>query len=188
MPQREQDERRWAQWMGAALDGDQDAYRSLLKELAAAAEAYLRSRFGAFAGLDDCVQECLLAVHRARHTYDPTCPFRPWFFTLVKHKAIDAFRADSARRRSIVEGLEGVDAPDPGPDPGQVADASATTSSLLQKLSHDQRTALLLTKFVGLSVRETATKLGVSESVVKIRVHRARARLRSLLEVTDGAY
>ena len=86
------DEQRWAAWMALAHGGDHDAYRQLLGELANAIETYIRVRFGAIDSLEDCVQECLLVIHKARHTYDPVRPFRPWLFTLVRHRTIPRLR------------------------------------------------------------------------------------------------
>ncbi|MGH8595084.1 MAG: sigma factor, partial [Gammaproteobacteria bacterium] len=86
------DERRWSDWMARAQRGDLGDYELLLREIGAAIEIYIRVRFGTIDMLEDCVQECLLAVHAARHTYDPRRLFRPWFFTIVRHKTIDQLR------------------------------------------------------------------------------------------------
>ena len=66
--------------MAQAQRGDEEAYVRLLTELADMIKAYLLSRFGPLEILDDCVQEALIAIHKARHTYDPGRPIRPWVF------------------------------------------------------------------------------------------------------------
>ncbi len=65
------DERRWSEYMAAAHRGDSRLYERLLGELASVIAAYVRSRFGTLFFTEDCVQECLIAIHNARHTYDP---------------------------------------------------------------------------------------------------------------------
>ena len=73
-----EDEARWSSLMASAQSGDGIAYRQLLDELSTLVERYLRSRLGSHEFLEDCVQEVLLAVHQARHTYDQRRAFRPW--------------------------------------------------------------------------------------------------------------
>ena len=66
-----------------------------------------------------------------------------------------------------------------GEEPGVARD----TGKLLARLSHNLRETLVLTKIMGYSTRECADRQGVSESVVKVRVHRALKKLRALREV-----
>ena len=82
--------------MAAAHRGDKRLYERLLRETAIAIDRYIRRRFGALSFVDDCVQECLLAIHNARHTYNPERPFRPWLFALVRNKTIDLLRRSYA--------------------------------------------------------------------------------------------
>ena len=171
---RESDESRWALWMTQAQRGDEAAYVRLLTEIAEVIKAYLLTRFGRVEMLDDCVQESLIAIHQARHTYDGSRPIRPWLFTIVRHKAVDMFRRQRSQRRfdehSEIDGYEH--------DPALLQD----TNRLLGALSADHREAIVLTKFWGFSIRECATQLGVSESVVKVRVHRGIKKIRATLE------
>ena len=66
-----------------------------------------------------------------------------------------------------------------GLDPGDAVDAGR----LLARLSQNLRETLILTKILGYSTRECARHQGVSENVVKVRVHRGLRKLRSLREV-----
>ena len=88
----EKDEQRWPELMAASHSGDKASYAQLLNELTGALTAYLQAQFGQFDLVEDCVQECLIAVHKARHTYDPERPFRPWLFTIARHRTIDVLR------------------------------------------------------------------------------------------------
>ena len=127
--------------------------------------------------VEDCVQECLIAIHDARHTYDPGRPFRPWMFAIVRHKTIDMLRKDSTRNR-----LEG-DAEPTWRDDAAISAMEA--SRLLGVLSDDHRNAVLLTKFWGFTVNESASRLGVSDNVIKVRVHRAISKMRQVLEAEE---
>jgi len=163
--------------MEQAQAGDEPAYIQLLGELADAIKAYLLARFGVHGMVEDCVQECLIAIHDARHTYDPRRPFRPWMFAIVRHKTIDMLRKDSTRSR-----LEGEVDPTSRDD---AAISALEASRLLAVLSDDHRNAVLLTKFWGFSVNESASRLGVSNNVVKVRVHRAISKMRQVLEAEE---
>jgi len=170
---RESDEARWSAWLTLAQGGDQDAYGALLTELSAVIRAYLLAKFGALQNLDDCVQESLLALHQARHTYDAARPFRPWLFAIARNRTIDALR-QSRRQQDLVAG-------DRGEDVTTVESLAAIdTGRLLGSLSKNLRDTLIMTKILGYSTRECAHLQGVSESVVKVRVHRGLRKLRSL--------
>jgi RNA polymerase sigma-70 factor (ECF subfamily) len=166
---READEQRWSNWLTKAQQGDSRAYESLLRELAPVIRAYLISRFGHFSLLDDCVQESLLALHAGRHSYNAKRPFRPWMFAIVRNRTIDLLR------KQHPEG-EATEPPATAPDHSLSIDGSR----LLAKLSEQNRDAVLMTKFLGMSTRECADQLAVSENVVKVRVHRGLSKLRDL--------
>ena len=174
------DEELWRGWMTKALAGDRTAYDALLHALGDVIEAYLRSRFGPLPMLEDCVQECLLAVHQARHTYDPRRPFRPWFFTIVRHKTIDMLRRQVKREDGE---LPGVEEASPAVDPADQLE----TGRALDALKPQFREALLLTKLEGLTVPEAADRCGVSESAMKARVNRALKAVRKYLD-SDSAH
>jgi RNA polymerase sigma-70 factor (ECF subfamily) len=170
------DEQRWSAYMAAAHRGDARAYERLLIELASVIEAFVRSRFGALSFLEDCVQECLLAIHKARHTYNPARPFRPWLFAIVHNKTIDMLRRARVREQSTTELRDlRVEGADHGPE----ADAEAGT--ILLQLNPQLRDALTLTKIYGYSVSEAARRSGVSETAMKSRVSRAIKAVKSSL-------
>ena len=172
------DEARWAAWMVLALAGDQAVYGQLLAELGHAIDTYVRVRFGPIDALEDCVQECLIAVHAARHTYDPRRPFRPWLFTVVRHRTIDLLRQrqtwlamldayghEAARDREpdrLVRRIDGV--------------------RILEQLSPDHREMITLSKYGGYTTAEAAHYLGISEPAAKARLLRALAAIRRLLD------
>ena len=176
------DERRWSDWMAAAHRGDRCAYEQLLGELAAAIEAYLRCRFGTLTFREDCVQECLLAIHHARHTYDPARPFRPWLFAVVRNTTVDLLRRSCARRSLSLESLAVVlPAHSPAPD------VEVEAGDILARLKPQLRSALMLTKVIGYSLNEAAVRSGISETAMKSRVRRALKAAAFLLDSERNA-
>jgi len=169
------DEARWSALMSSAQSGNESDYRLLLSELSAVIIRYLHSRIGEHDFIEDCVQESLIALHKARHTYDPARRFRPWMFAIVKHKAIDMLRHDRGRKDLVETGQTPLDTvAEPLDD-----DASG---QLMGGLAPDDRQAITLTKIIGLSNAEAAGQLSISESAMKVRVHRAIHRLKRLME------
>ncbi len=164
--------------MVRAGNGDRAAYRKLLEEVGDVMHAYLRKNFGDGDFVEDCVQECLLSIHRARKTYDPSRGFGPWMFTITRHKAIDFLRRGGMRASSR-SGLERLAL---AIEAGTSMEDSIQVSQLLSDLEPKYRDALILTKLAGYSLLDAAARAGVSTTAMKTRVHRAIAQVRRRLE------
>jgi RNA polymerase sigma-70 factor (ECF subfamily) len=173
------DETRWALLMASAQAGNEADYRTLLTELSRAIKHYLLSRIGSQHFIEDCVQDTLIAVHQARHTYDPRRRFRPWLFAIVRHKAIDTLRRQRSQQQLAQQQEDMLLQEQPNTDD---LDNKIAQGRLLDHLSPQHREVLTLTKFIGLSNAEAAAKLRISEGAVKVRVHRAIGKLTRLME------
>lgn len=172
-------EMRSATLMRSAQAGDQMAYASLLILLTAATRQFARARLGGVPWLDDVVQETLLAVHRARHTYDPARPFAPWFYAVAANRMIDVIRRE---RRVMTHELAG-EVPEPVVDDtsrGDEVDVEAIHAAVAA-LPPRQREVIEALKFKEQSVREVAGQLHMSESAVKVTAHRGYQSLKRLL-------
>ena len=180
-PKYESDEQRWSKLMVNAQSGNESDYRQLLTELTTVISNFLRGRFGNNHFIEDCVQETLIAIHQARHTYDQHRPFRPWLFAIVRHKAIDTLRKQRSRQK-LTSQYKGEQEILSQATQHSEAENEIIKGRLLESLSVQHRDVLILTKFIGFSVAETAERLGISESLVKVRVHRAIRKLRQLME------
>lgn len=164
--------------MSSAQAGNEPDYRQLLLELSSVISRYLNVRFGGYDFTEDCVQDILIAVHQARHTYDPSKKFRPWLFAIVRHKTIDAIRKqrvrDNHRANQCIE-------EEPCSDESGLH-ATMSGGRLINALSPSHREAITLTKILGYTAAEAASRLNISESAMKVRLHRAISKLRKLLE------
>jgi RNA polymerase sigma-70 factor (ECF subfamily) len=175
---RAEEDARWSQGMCRANAGDAEAYGELLHEIGVVLEKYVRRRFGDTDFVEDCVQECLLAIHRARASYDPSRSFRAWMFTIIRHKVIDTLRRRAARGRYETS----QDGSDEAAAPANGSKAALEAAYALRALQPEYREALLLTKLEGRSVSEAAERVGVSVSAMRSRVHRGIRQVRSVLE------
>ena len=153
------------------LDGDEDAYRRFLQRLAAHLRAWLGRRlFGWPDDVEDLVQECLLAVHNKRHTYQSDQLFVAWVQAIARYKLIDLLRARSGREALHVP-LDD-DLPVFAASDTEASDARSDLIGMLSTLPDKQRRPIECVKIEGLSVAETARRTGLSESAVKVGIHR----------------
>jgi RNA polymerase sigma-70 factor (ECF subfamily) len=155
--------------MLAALNGDARAYRTLLAELSVRLRAYYARRLATAADAEDLVQETLLAIHKRRATYDVNQPFTAWVYAIARYKLIDNFRRSRSRATIPLEDAGALFAD----DEAEAASAKRDVEQLLNTLPKNKRELIRLTRIEGLSTAETAAKLGLSESAVKVGVHRA---------------
>ncbi|MDF2117894.1 sigma-70 family RNA polymerase sigma factor [Roseiarcaceae bacterium H3SJ34-1] len=155
------------------LDGDSAAHRALLSALSGHLRAYYRNKLvragrGAEEA-EDLVQEALMAIHTRRGTYDPAELLTPWVYAIARYKLIDHLR----RSRSSQSNVPIEDALDVMAADDQAAtESSLDLTKLLTRLPEKNRLAIRYVKIDGLSVVEAAARCGISESAVKINVHR----------------
>lgn len=166
------------------LDGDAAAYHKFLKALSAHLRAYFRKRlFQRPDEVEDLVQDTLLAVHNQRHTYRADQPLTAWVHAVARYKLIDLLRARASSESLNVpldDELELFAASDT-----EAREAKKDLDTLLAGLPDRQRLPILHVKLEGLSVVEAARLTGMSESAIKIGVHRGlkalAAKIREIL-------
>jgi RNA polymerase sigma-70 factor (ECF subfamily) len=165
------------------LDGDETAYRQFLVELCAHLRGFLRRRLSAQSGdIEDLVQEVLLAVHIGRQTYRREEPLTAWVHAIARYKLADYFRARSRHdvlNDPLDDAAELFASPDLEP-----AQAKRDLGKLLDKLPERQRLPIVHVKLEGRSVSETARMMGISDSAVKIGVHRGLKALAAKIRGT----
>jgi len=156
--------------MLAGLDGDAAAHRAVLAALSVRLRAYFSRRMGTGAAdVEDVVQDALIAIHTRRTTYDRTQPFAPWVFAIARYKMIDHFRKNRIGRASVpIDDVDDLFTD----DESDAATAPMDLARLLATLPDKQRETIRLTRIDGLSVTEVAARTGLSESDVKVSVHR----------------
>lgn len=164
--------------MVGAQQGDARAYEELLQLLVRDARGFIGRRVGWADWAEDVAQEVLLTVHRARHTYDPARPFGPWFYTIVNSRLIDALRSRKRQgAREVVD--EEMLAQRAAPEEALGGrDMRTALASAVASLPRVQREVVSLLKYEDLSVREVATRLGMTEAAVKTTAHRGYKILR----------
>jgi RNA polymerase sigma-70 factor (ECF subfamily) len=167
--------------MVSALDGDAAAHRALLENLSGRLRGYFKGQLSRIGRgpveAEDLVQEALMAIHTRRHTYDPAQLFTPWVYAIARYKFVDYLRREKASLRDLpIEDTKEMTSSDTS---GQV-ESSLDLERLMAGLAPRVRQAIQAVKLDGLSVSEAAAQSGMSESNVKVTIHRglkAMARL-----------
>lgn len=163
-----------------SLAGDQRAYRLLLQESASMLSDYFRSRIYRQDNRDDLVQETLLSLHRALSTYNPSLPYSNWMYSIAYRRYIDYVRKQSRIDRMEVPG-ETILPLLPNHErenPDEIVDRPAVLKAI-QDLPEKQREIVRLLKIDGLSVKEAASVLDMSETALKVAAHRAYKKIRA---------
>ena len=167
--------------MLATQRGDAAAYRALLAKLVPRLRAYYKRRMmGAGRGAEeaeDLVQETLLAVHLKRDTFDPEALFTPWLHAIARYKLIDHLRSSRMSRLDVPIDDQDLMAA----DDHAAAEGTHDMAKLLDRLPRKTRQAIEAVKLEGKSVAETAVRYGMSESNVKISIHRGLKALASFI-------
>ena len=142
---------------------------------------------------EDLTQETFLRVHRELSSLREESALTSWLYRIATHICYDRFRQASYRRESrslddteqgepnvLEERLEDLDEP----KLDQVIDQqemSACVQGYIGRLSDDHRIAILLHDLHGMTCPEIAERLDCSIEAVKIRLHRARQKLKVVL-------
>jgi RNA polymerase sigma-70 factor, ECF subfamily len=168
--------------MLASLDGDAASHRALLERLSRRLRAYYKgklARIGRDATeAEDLVQEAVLAIHIKRHTYDPAEPLTPWVYAIARYKLIDFLRRNRASISDVpIEEADTVMAQDDNVG----AESTYDLKRLMQRLPEKMRCSIEAVKLDGQSVAEAADRCGISESGVKVNIHRGLKTLAVLI-------
>lgn len=181
-------EHAWPGLMAQAQDGNQRAYRLVLRALVPAVRVRVRRRIFDDVLAEDVVQEVLMTIHRLRHTYDPALPLSPWVSAIVSARAVDALRKQG---RSHGREVNDEDMLGAAVDVGASAafEAMATereVAGMLSVLPERQRQMVEMVKLREMSLDDAAQESRLSISAVKSLLHRALLRLREHGDQTHG--
>jgi RNA polymerase sigma-70 factor (ECF subfamily) len=165
----------------SSFEGDDNAYYEFLLTLSGYLRGFFRKRMQAnLDQVEDLVQEVLLAIHVKRHTYNKELPISAWIHAISKYKYIDFLR----RRRSFVEFDLFDDSSELfGQSDNTAFESKRDINKLLLSLPDALRIPIQLTKLDGYSVKEASKIASISESAIKIGVHRGLKKLSSALGV-----
>jgi RNA polymerase sigma-70 factor, ECF subfamily len=172
----------------AVQRGDAQAMDALIRATYTDVYRLCQYLLGDPADAADATQEVYLRVVRSILGFRAESSFGTWLHRVTVNVCATALRRrGDVRARGQTAGLHSFAAPDSdealvGADDLEEAvvtrDEAGRVAAALARLPPDAREVVVLRDLQGLSTKETATMLGISESAVKVRLHRAHARLR----------
>lgn len=183
----------YAELVRLAATGDAEALERLLLRVQEVAWRFSTAVCGHADDAEDAMQEALIKTYRYVGRIREPAAFRPWLYRTVRNACLMGRRrraGEPARLQSLDETAPDAararlaEPRDPGKNPEQAADNARLRRRLreaLRTLPGPYRAVVFLREMEGLSTREVARVLGMSEDNVKTRLHRARVQLQMTL-------
>jgi len=171
--------------VAAAKDGDPEAFGALFDRYYGPVHRYVAARVGRPSDAEDLAQLVWVKVVEALPRYEQRgVPFGGWLFRLARNVVIDHVRT---RRDHVTLDLAlETSAADDGPDElAALRQELDSVAHALRRLTPEQREAIELRFFAGLSAREAAEAMGRQEGTVRGLQFRAIAALRRELGIVD---
>ncbi|MFK0692441.1 sigma-70 family RNA polymerase sigma factor [Mesorhizobium sp. IMUNJ 23033] len=167
------DEAELSRLLKAAIAGDERAYADFLHRTAALVRGFARRKI-VQGGVDpeDVVQETLLAIHVKRHTWRDDAPVLPWVYAIARFKLIDAFRRRGRRVEIEIDEIAETFA-----EPETETVSERDINRVLDSLPPAQRSVVSAVSVEGRSIGETAAKFGITETAVRVSLHRGLAAI-----------
>lgn len=150
---------------------------------------------------EDVAQEVFLRVARNLDRFRGDSSVGTWIYRIARNAALDRIRSRPARHENPREYPANVPDEDPADAMSLLPDEQASIERHLigkemnecirgrvDNLPESYRSVLVLSEFAGMTNAEIASVLGIGEGAVKIRLHRARARLREDLGTRCTVY
>jgi RNA polymerase sigma-70 factor, ECF subfamily len=174
-------------------DGDKEAFRELVERHQRVVVSVIYRSIGDAWEAEDLAQRVFVQVYRSARRYQPTAKFTTWLFTIVHNTIRNEHRR---RSRHVTESLDAMSRSEDGESGAwQLADTRATDPhrdaaerelrerirGAVDELPENQRMAVILCRFEGLSYEEIGKVLRCSVPAVKSLLHRARETLKERL-------
>jgi RNA polymerase sigma-70 factor (ECF subfamily) len=176
-----------ATWVQQARAGDQAAFARLVEAYQTPVYNLAYRMLGNTVEAEDAAQETFIRAYTRLDTYDPARKFSSWLLAIASHYCVDVLRRRRMNYLSFDELPPMVELSMPRTtQPEQVVVSQQEASAvqrLLDTLPPAYRTPVVLRYWYDMSYREIAETMGVTESTIKTRLHRARAKLARQSEV-----
>lgn len=180
--------------LGRLRAGDVSAYEQLVTEAGPRLLSVARRMLPTEEDAQDAVQEAFFAAFRNLAKFDGWCRVTTWLHSITVNECLMRLRSKRRKPEQFLEDLLPSYLPDghqtrstrAWPEPASGGETPArmheAVRARLSELPEQYRTVLVLRDIEQLSTEQTAFALGLTENAVKMRLHRARQALRTLLE------
>jgi RNA polymerase sigma-70 factor, ECF subfamily len=164
--------------------GDLEAFQLFYERYAGRVHAYVQQLSRSREGAEDVVQEVFLAVWRKAASFRPERgDAAGWLYTMTRNKLVDGWRRAG-------QGAEAVEALDFQRLPAERPEATElllTVRQALARVAPDQRRAIEMAYFGGLTYEETADRLNLPLGTLKSRIRTGLRTMHGVLQGRSGA-
>lgn len=165
----------WTRKLLAGLAGDGAAYAEFLSQISPMLRRVIGRKIP-MGDVEDVLQEVLISIHKARHTYDGARPLMPWVMAITSFRVTDHLRktySEMRHKRVDIAEYENV--------LSAVTETSGENESIdemLDGVAEREKKILSLMHVEGYTARQVGSQLGMKESAVKVAAHRAMKKIR----------
>ena len=142
-------------------------------------QQFIRLRVSDDATAEDLLQDVFLNIHQHVDTLRDVKRLESWIYQVTRNAIIDYYC--SIRTTTTLEEPEVLQLAEDLPDEDVISELFPSVRAMVRSLPAQDRQALILTEYQGLTQKELAERLGLSLSGAKSRVQRARAKLKQQL-------
>jgi RNA polymerase sigma-70 factor, ECF subfamily len=168
--------------MRLAQAGNKQAYSRLFLKITPLLRSFVSQKISNRDDMEDIVQEILISIHKASHTFDTYRPFEVWMYTIARYRLNDHLRAhykNQSLKDKILEESDYFYTDDYVTiDP----EMNESISELMEALPEKQKIIVKMMKLEGYTAKETAEKLNMSETAVKVAAHRVYKQMAKKLK------
>jgi len=172
-----------AELLAACRRGDRQAFEELVRATHRRAYSLAFRLTGDRDEAEDVAQEAYLRMFRGLAGFREEARFETWMHRIVTNCAIDMLKRRGRFGDLLVD--DQTDVPVPDSAASRMADRDELSRAIAE-LPEGQRIVLWLKDVYGLSCREIGDEIGIEEGAVKVRLHRARKRLKEILDEPDA--
>lgn len=165
-------------------------FDAIAQEYSPALLRYLSRQVGEPTLAEDLLQDTLLRAANGLAGFEGRASLKTWLFTIANHAVADHLRVPHQRQKIVA--MEDIDEPEctdlPQDEQLIIDEMNQCVREVIDSLPADYRAALVLSDLEGMSNAEMAEVLGLNLPAAKVRLHRARERLRRALQTSCGLY
>ena len=169
--------------------GRQDAFDELMRRYKQKIYSYLIRSVKNYEDAEELTIEVFFKAYRALGNWQPRAQFSTWLYRIAHNLAIDHHRSQSRRPMYSLDDEElsldepmAVDLRSAPEWQAEEKDRHRIIREAVDQLSPNQKAAFMLNRYEGLQINEIAEVLGMAEGTVKIHLHRAMKKLKTLLQ------
>jgi RNA polymerase sigma-70 factor (ECF subfamily) len=176
------------EWLQRLVAGDEAALREAYREHAAAVLALAVRVLGSATLAEDVMQDVFVRLWEQPDRFDPARGrLRSYLLAMTHSRAVERLRAEDSQRRRI-EAARHQPVDSTATDPARAIaarDAGAVVRRVLAELPADQRQAIEMAYYGGLSYRDVAVALDEPEGTVRYRIRSGMRKMRAALQAEE---